>query len=486
MILLFGGLVTLLACAWFGIVLYGLPGTTLIGHFQESQESAHATLNQAADNLELHLADWLKDLPKGPLPPVSKIPIPTRIQAGRVLDLATAGNPGLSAWLLTTRGEPLAWSELGPPVMAGDPGNFENRGPQGFHEGHGLGGKRAIVLWRLVNRPTGQQLVLWVEMEHAVVYAGVREEIARSLAAGGICIILTVVFTLVVTNRMSRQVRAMEKAAREIKEGNLEASAPVYARDEIGLLAGAFNDMVTLLASVQKELRATVDARTLELDHANQELRAEIQERKEIGKRLEQFKRAVEESPVSIMITDPEGRVEYINPRYTEVTGYFMDDVKGMTTTEIRLGMDSEEEHRVLWSTIRSRKEWRGELHSKRKNGEDFWEHVSISPLMDAGGQITHFVAIREDITTFKKSAAEREQLITDLKDALAKVKTLSGFLPICASCKKIRDDHGYWASVEQYIEDHSEAVFSHGICPSCAQKLYPEMFADKERAPRN
>ncbi len=486
MIFLFGGLVTLLAAAWFGIVLYGIPGTTIVGHYQECRENAHATLNQAADNLELHLADWLKDLPQGPLPPVGKIPIPTRINAGRVLDLATAGNPGLSAWLLTTKGEPIAWSELGPPVMTEDPGRFENQGAQGFKQGLGLGGKRAIVLWRVVHRPTGQQLVLWVEMEHAVAYAGVREEITRSLAAGGICIILAVAFTLVVSNRMSRQVRAMEKAVQEVGAGNLEATAPVYGQDDMGRLAGTFNDMVTWLVSVQKELRATVDARTLELDRANQELRAEIEERKEVGKRLEQFKRAVEESPVSIMITDPEGHIEYINPRYTEVTGYALEDIRGKTTTEIRLGMDSDEEHHALWNTIRNREQWRGELRGKRKNGEEFWEHVSISPLVDAEGQITHYIAVREDITIFKKNVAEREQLITDLKDALAKVKTLSGFLPICASCKKIRDDHGYWASVEQYIEQHSETVFSHGICPSCAQKLYPEMFAEKQHTPSN
>lgn len=65
------------------------------------------------------------------------------------------------------------------------------------------------------------------------------------------------------------------------------------------------------------------------------------------------------------------------------------------------------------------------------------------------------------------------------LKEALTEVKTLSGFLPICASCKKIRDDKGYWNQIEAYIREHSEAEFSHGICPECARKLYPE-FADK------
>ncbi len=68
---------------------------------------------------------------------------------------------------------------------------------------------------------------------------------------------------------------------------------------------------------------------------------------------------------------------------------------------------------------------------------------------------------------------AEREQLIDDLKAALSQVKLLSGMLPICSNCKKIRDDKGYWNQIEQYIADHSEALFSHGICPDCVESLY-------------
>jgi CheY-like chemotaxis protein len=75
------------------------------------------------------------------------------------------------------------------------------------------------------------------------------------------------------------------------------------------------------------------------------------------------------------------------------------------------------------------------------------------------------------------KAEEERERLIRELEDALAEIKTLRGIIPICSSCKKIRDDEGYWHQVEVYIRDHSEAEFSHGICPECAKKLYPEIF---------
>jgi hypothetical protein len=79
--------------------------------------------------------------------------------------------------------------------------------------------------------------------------------------------------------------------------------------------------------------------------------------------------------------------------------------------------------------------------------------------------------------------------LITELQDALADVKLLSGLVPICASCKKIRDDQGYWTQIESYIQDRSDAKFSHSICPDCAQKMYPQYMAkikEKENPPKN
>jgi PAS domain S-box-containing protein len=79
------------------------------------------------------------------------------------------------------------------------------------------------------------------------------------------------------------------------------------------------------------------------------------------------------------------------------------------------------------------------------------------------------------DITSRKRAEREKARLVAELRQALAEVKKLSGFLPICASCKKIRDDQGYWRQVEEYIRDHSEAEFSHSICPECAKRLYPD-----------
>ena len=86
---------------------------------------------------------------------------------------------------------------------------------------------------------------------------------------------------------------------------------------------------------------------------------------------------------------------------------------------------------------------------------------------------------IARDITQRKRREEEREKLVKELQDALAQVKTLSGLLPICASCKKIRDDKGYWNQIEKYISSHSDAQFSHGICPECAKKLYGDFLKE-------
>ena len=105
------------------------------------------------------------------------------------------------------------------------------------------------------------------------------------------------------------------------------------------------------------------------------------------------------------------------------------------------------------------------------------WNIASGRPLVDEHGKTQGGVVVLRDITERVRNDMERERWIAEISDAIGKVRTLSGMLPICASCKKIRDDKGYWQQIESYIHAHSEASFSHGICPECAHKLYPEVF---------
>ncbi|MCK5077058.1 MAG: hypothetical protein KAR38_11815, partial [Calditrichia bacterium] len=96
-------------------------------------------------------------------------------------------------------------------------------------------------------------------------------------------------------------------------------------------------------------------------------------------------------------------------------------------------------------------------------------------------GEIEYVSGVFFDITERKKAEEEKEKLNTELQTALAEVKTLRGIIPICSSCKKIRDDKGYWNQIESYIREHSDAQFSHSICPDCAKRLYPEYYDEND-----
>lgn len=111
-----------------------------------------------------------------------------------------------------------------------------------------------------------------------------------------------------------------------------------------------------------------------------------------------------------------------------------------------------------------------------RRDGTAFPVAVISAPLMEEGKIIATVTAFR-NISEIKHAEQEREKLITQLQKALAEIKTLHGILPICSSCKKIRDDKGSWTQMEAYISEHTDAEFSHGLCAECAKKLYPKYY---------
>lgn len=104
---------------------------------------------------------------------------------------------------------------------------------------------------------------------------------------------------------------------------------------------------------------------------------------------------------------------------------------------------------------------------------------ITASPLRDASGRIIAAVVVVRDISERKVIEAEREELIVELQEALAKIKTLRGLIPTCAWCKKVRDDKGYWDGLENYIRENSDANFTHGICPECLKKTDPETYKE-------
>lgn len=112
--------------------------------------------------------------------------------------------------------------------------------------------------------------------------------------------------------------------------------------------------------------------------------------------------------------------------------------------------------------------------------GTSYWYDYAV-PIKNNTDEITNFIQVSRDITELKKAELGLQEEKKKLETALSEVKTLSGLLPICSFCKKIRDDKGYWSQLEAYIEYHSDAKFSHGICQSCVKKYYPDLnHADK------
>ncbi|MBF0526892.1 MAG: PAS domain S-box protein [Deltaproteobacteria bacterium] len=120
------------------------------------------------------------------------------------------------------------------------------------------------------------------------------------------------------------------------------------------------------------------------------------------------------------------------------------------------------------------------EYRAVTSEGEPRWFARIDRAIFDDYGHFVEFQAVSRDIEERKQAEKEREQVIIQLQRALAEVKTLSGLLPICSSCKKIRDDTGYWNQLESFLGKHSEVVFTHSVCPECAQKLYPNFYKGK------
>lgn len=108
----------------------------------------------------------------------------------------------------------------------------------------------------------------------------------------------------------------------------------------------------------------------------------------------------------------------------------------------------------------------------KKSDGKELNVIFHKATFLDVNGELDGMIGVILDITELRKTEADKERVIGELQGALAKVKVLSGFLPICSSCKKIRNDSGYWQRIEGYLREHSEAEFSHSICPDCSENL--------------
>jgi len=184
--------------------------------------------------------------------------------------------------------------------------------------------------------------------------------------------------------------------------------------------------------------------------------------------------------PVGLFRATPHGKLLDVNPAFAALLGRDRVDLVGQNFAELhpeaadfeRWREQLEREGAVAWV----------ESRFKTAGNQIRWIKIHAKALRDPVTREILYEGSVEDVTSSKEAEAERENLIAELQQALSKVRTLTGLLPICSSCKQIRDDEGQWNMLETFIENHSHAHFTHSFCPECARRLYPEIFLDRPR----
>jgi PAS domain S-box-containing protein len=201
-----------------------------------------------------------------------------------------------------------------------------------------------------------------------------------------------------------------------------------------------------------------------------------------IQKRIEVLEEVLGASTDPIFHILEDGTYRYVNLAFSSHFDRTPEEVAGRRIYDIFPADEADKRMTVVRRAFATGETIVFEVRVPMAREEDRYFITSVRPIRGTDGKVASVVCISKDITDRKRVEVEREKLIEELQAALAHVRTLSGLLPICASCKKIRDDQGYWRQIESYIRDHSEAEFSHGVCPECAKHLYPEAAAQEPK----
>lgn len=270
--------------------------------------------------------------------------------------------------------------------------------------------------------------------------------IAMLLLGSGLAAVLAVSITKPI-EELSVAVDAMER-------GDMRTRVAVRSDDEVGHLAAAFNKM-----AMSREL---AEEALLSSERKLRDITASLGE--------------------GLLVVDSAGRLTFMNPEAERLLGWSEEELIGRSVHEIIHSRKPDGSVHLIDDCPAIKVAKTGvavAVHDDiyiRKDGRELQVAHNAAPILDAGRVVAIVIAF-QDITERKKRETEREMLMIEHMDALSKVKVLSGMLPICSSCKKIRDDSGYWKQIESYVHEHSEAEFSHGICPECAVKLYPDYY---------
>jgi two-component system, chemotaxis family, CheB/CheR fusion protein len=227
------------------------------------------------------------------------------------------------------------------------------------------------------------------------------------------------------------------------------------------------------LETAREELQSTNE----ELTTVNDELQSRSEETTVVNNDLINLLTGIE---IPVILLGAELQIRRFNPSAGKILNLIASDA-GRPITDIRTNLNVPDLKQMIVGVIDTLAIKEQEI----QDTEGRWYSIAIRPYKTVDSRIEGVLMTLVDINELKQAEAEREKLISELKEALANVKQLSGMLPICSSCKKIRDDKGYWSQIESYITNHSEALFSHGYCPECAEKVMKELEAFKKDAER-
>jgi len=216
------------------------------------------------------------------------------------------------------------------------------------------------------------------------------------------------------------------------------------------------------------------------MNQASRSLEEKVIEYKQVSEKLRHSQANLESlfnTAIPLCITNKNFEIVRANEAYYDVFGHSAQQSEWQKCYESRPGNNCHNDGCPLVRVLQGEKEVVCDTTKKDKDDRKRFFIITGKPYLDANNEIIGIVESLQDISKRKRAEDAKEDLIEDLQNALEEVNLLSGFLPICASCKKIRDDKGYWNQIESYIRDHSEVEFSHGICPDCAKELYPDTY---------
>ncbi len=302
--------------------------------------------------------------------------------------------------------------------------------------------------------------------EVGVVHVGMAEQLISRDVRGIIASLTGIIFAILIVGSglavvfaaaITKPVKVLAGAAKAAGGGNLTQMIRVKTADEIGQLGAAFNVMMAQRKEAEDRLRAS--------EKKLRDITAHLAE--------------------GLYVLDITGKITFMNPEAERLLGWTAEELNAQGAHQLihyrrpdgtALSLEECHMHNVINT---------GETYVTsdevfvRRDGTVFPVSVVSSPIFENGAIIASVTSFR-DISRTKELEQEREQLLLAYEDALNNIKTLKGLMPICASCKRIRDDKGYWNQIESYIQEHSDAEFSHGICPECAKKIYPDFYPDR------